>query len=281
MSTEESNPSPREQLLAEVYAQADGARDRTRAVERFMQVRAATARPRRGRSRQVAWPSAAAVAVCVLAAGLAWRAGNDVESAAALAPTMPVDTPAASLSVAVEAPARPGAAAADAAPALTDLEDVVVMARKREREGDLPPTAAPMPVLPEAAARALPEPELGGELAARRMPREERPVPLAGAPTPLVDERAPAAPSMPDPRALVALPPAAVLASPITLGAPSAERMRELEGQRGNDMAEVLPALGSATVDPCAKPERVGAAIPEQGTDEETRATHCPATVER
>jgi hypothetical protein len=93
-------------------------------------------------------------------------------------------------------------------------------------------------------------------------------------------------PRAPDAPVVGSAPPAAApagpsqLESPITLLPPSAERLRELEGERGNDMAEVLPALGSATMDPCAEPERVGAAVPAESAEEATRATRC-RTVER
>jgi outer membrane receptor for monomeric catechols len=67
------------------------------------------------------------------------------------------------------------------------------------------------------------------------------------------------------------------LATPIQLAPPSPERLRELQAQRGNDMAEVLPPLGSATLDPCASPERVGAAVPAEAADQASRVdARCP-----
>jgi hypothetical protein len=259
MSTEARDESPREHLLAEVYAQPEaGARDRERAVERFMQARQATLRrPRRVSSRRLA--AVAALAVCALSTGLAWKVW--VESEAAL---QAFD--AARVTLEVEPVMETASHAAT-------LEAIEVGASRLEESAPYAPASLSASAVREAEMRRS---EPRSALPARRLE------PTAHAAT-----RAPLAPDTSDPASSSdvastpeesSAPPALLdLESPITLAAPSAERLRELESQRGNDMAEVLPALGAETVDPCAEPERVGAAVPPEALDEGRRAdARCP-----
>jgi hypothetical protein len=289
VSLDARKDSPHERLLADLYVQAEAleesAADRARAVDRFMETRAALLRQRRRRRVLPATLSrAAALAVCAISAGLVSNGWHGVE-----------------------AEPEPAAAPVEA----SSIEPITLPAREREENLQSTPDDVRRP---NESTRSVPRLELdtasgsassariylrgvgnGAPISTREVragnfarfdSRDEmqlRITPAAAAETQLsadrsVEPSAPSAPSTPaEEEPKPERPSPLDLAAPIQLAPPSAERLRELEAQRGNDMAEVLPPLGSATLDPCATPERVGAAVPAGAADEASRVdARCP-----
>jgi hypothetical protein len=57
------------------------------------------------------------------------------------------------------------------------------------------------------------------------------------------------------------------LPSPISIRAPSAAQLETLRADRANDLSRFLPSLEASRTDPCAEPERRGAALEDSVPD--------------
>jgi hypothetical protein len=240
--------SARERLLIDVYAQSepaaldsDEARDRRRALERWLRMRD-TGRRRRHWACSAAFASAAAILLCVGSTSSPWsrRAGTS------------------------EVRARPNTA-----------EATPVIARKRQESSELKLTPLIASTIADLQARGLPQ--TTARAPAPQPSSAERkvatalvvPQPATAAidlatepPDPASNAAADESrPQVDDP---LASHPPLLLESPITLAPASVEQLRELQDQPANDVAVVMPPLESDSVDACEREEPVGAALPAQ-----------------